>query len=375
MIGRQSPSMHVLGRRRGPDAGPVIRFGEYVARDGSAGAPVALDADRPHAGVVVGKRGSGKSYTLGVIAEELSRARGVAPIVLDPMGAFRGLSELSDGTVVAPRVRADALPPTAWPDLLGLDPEGSPGALVWQAAAEATSAGKGIDGMCAHVANADVPAATRRAAANHLDLAVSWGVFAPDGLDAAELASSGPTVVDLAGLPPAPANAVVRAVARGVYESRVDDSMLDRLPWLLVDEAHAFFDGIAAPALRTLLTRGRAPGVSLFVATQRPSALPGVALSQADLVAAHRLTSEVDRDALDATQSSYVDALLSSRLPQTTGETLLVDDVTESAHRIAVRERRTPHHGGSPRASDIRSGDGSTASDGPSPESEAEPSK
>lgn len=352
--------MHVLGREQGPGVGPVIRLGDYVARDGSSGAPVGLDTDRPHAGVVVGKRGSGKSYTLGVIAEGLAEVSGVAPIVLDPMGVFGGLAELSDGTVVRPRVRADALPPTAWPDLLGLDPESAPGALVWQAAAEAANRSEGLDGICAYVADADVPDETRRAAANHLDLAASWGVFAPDGLDATALANSGPTVVDLAGCSPAPANAVVRAIAREIYDSRVadatgpdDGSTIDRLPWLLIDEAHAFFEGVASPALRTLLTRGRAPGVSLLVATQRPSALPAVALSQADLVVAHRLTAEIDRDALDGVQPTYVDAPLSSRLPQATGEVLLVDDVTEAAHRIAVRERRTRHDGGSPRASEV----------------------
>jgi len=103
-------------------------------------------------------------------------------------------------------------------------------------------------------------------------------------------------VLDLAGVPEAAAAAVVRAVARGLY-ARIDGD-LDRLPWLLVDEAHAFFGGVADPALRTLLTRGRAPGVSLVCATQRPGALPSVAVSQSDLLVAHRLTAERDLDRL-----------------------------------------------------------------------------
>ena len=63
----------VLGRESGPDDGPVGRLGSYRARDGSAGAPLSLDLDGPHAVSVVGKRGYGKSYTLGVLAEALAR--------------------------------------------------------------------------------------------------------------------------------------------------------------------------------------------------------------------------------------------------------------------------------------------------------------
>ena len=57
--------MHVLGReedeRRATGTPlPTVRLGSFLARDGSAGAAVGVDADRPHAGVVFGKRGTGK---------------------------------------------------------------------------------------------------------------------------------------------------------------------------------------------------------------------------------------------------------------------------------------------------------------------------
>jgi hypothetical protein len=50
---------------------------------------VLLDAEFPHVIFICGKRGSGKSYTLGVIAEELARARiGIGTVVVDPIGIF-----------------------------------------------------------------------------------------------------------------------------------------------------------------------------------------------------------------------------------------------------------------------------------------------
>lgn len=336
--------MIVLGRTR--EAGPTGLLGRYRARDGSQGSRVHVDLDGPHAAVVVGKRGSGKSYTLGVLAEGLARADGVSPIVVDPMGAFRTLAAAPvSARVVTPQVAAGAVPPRAWCGLLDLDPASGPGGLVWRAADECD----GLAAMRAFVADADVTGATRRAAANHLRLAASWDVFDEAGFDAEGLVD-GPVVLDCASLARAPANAVVAAVARSLYDARVADE-IETLPWLLIDEAHAFLDGVAERALGRVLTRGRQPGVSLVAATQRPSALPEVAVSQSDLLVAHRLTDRADRDALAAARPAYVDGTLAERLPTDPGAAVVVDDATESVHALQVRERRTPHGGGEPRAS------------------------
>jgi len=155
------------------------------------------------------------------------------------------------------------------------------------------------------------------------------------------------TILDVAGLDAAPMNAVVRGVAATLYDARVTDS-LDRFPWLLVDEAHAFFDGVAEPALERLLTRGRAPGVSLVLATQRPGTVPPVAVSQSDLLLAHRLTAESDIEALARARPSYLEGSLQERLPSETGAVTVLDDATETVHVARIRERTTPHGGESP---------------------------
>ncbi len=340
----------VIGREEGASGG-TLSFGTYRAVDGSPGAPVALDCDRPHVAAVVGKRGYGKSYTLGVLAEGLARAHGVAPVVVDPVGVFRSLGrdDAVAGSVVAdPTVAAATLPPRAWCETLGLEPTAPAGALVWRAAAER----RDLAGMREAVRAANTADGARRAALNHLDLADAWGVFDPAGLTAADLADGGVTVLDVSGLPDAAAGVVARAVATALYEARVAGAV-DRLPWLVLDEAHVFFDGVAAPALRTLATRGRQPGVSLVVATQRPRAVPAVTLSQADLLVAHRLTATADREALSAAEHAYVERSLVDRLPTAPGEVRVVDDATESVHAVRVRERDTPHGGGSPRAGSV----------------------
>ena len=340
--------MDVLGApasaRETESSGVRANIGRYLATDGSLGARVALDVERPHAGVVVGKRGTGKSYTLGVLAEGLAAAPGVAPVVVDPMGVFGGLAE-AGLDVVEPCVSAAALPPRAWCRVLDLDPTSPAGTLVWRAAEECAS----LAAMQSWVRDADAADAARRAASNHLALAASWDYFDADADGVASLLDGG-AVLDCTRSRGAALRAVVFAVAEALYRMALagDGSAL---PWLLVDEAHACASGVAADAVETLYTRGRAPGASVVLATQRPSVLPGVAVSQSDFVVAHRVTSRADVDALAATRPTYLDGTLASRLPENRGEALVVDDATESAYTIRVRERRTEHGGGSARAS------------------------
>ncbi|MHC3439438.1 ATP-binding protein [Natrialbaceae archaeon A-gly3] len=342
----------VLGRDE--EEGPAGRIGRYRALDGSEGADLYLDLDGPHAMLIVGKRGYGKSFTLGVIAEELARSRGVAPVIVDPMGVFHTIAEEGDGEPVPadvlerPAIDPTALDPRSWCDLLSLSPESGAGGLLWQAASEAES----IAAMKTTIDAADAPGVDRRAAINHLELAASWEVFDTDGLSAVDLAGPEVTVVDLSGLDVAPMNAVCRGIGETLYRARVRET-IDRLPWLMIDEAHTFFDGVAEPALRTILTRGRAPGVSLVSATQRPSAVPPVAISQSDILISHRLTSEADLEALEAAQPTYVNESLGERLPTEPGEVVVIDDATETIHAARIRFRDTPHGGDSPRARDV----------------------
>ena len=65
------------------------------------GMPVNLDLMSPHVMLVAGKRGSGKSYTLGILAEELARAMErreieVACVLVDTVDVFRQMVDPND---------------------------------------------------------------------------------------------------------------------------------------------------------------------------------------------------------------------------------------------------------------------------------------
>ncbi|KDE58640.1 ATPase [Halostagnicola sp. A56] len=346
----------VIGRGADEADGPVGHLGHYRALDGSAGAPLYLDLDGPHAALVVGKRGYGKSYTLGVLAEALAQVPGVAPILIDPMGVFDTLAASPDDDILAtildrPAIDPSTLDPRSWCALVGLDPESGAGGLLWRAAQERAT----LEAMRDRIESADAPRSDVRAATNHLDLAASWGVFESGGTAAKDICGPEVTVIDVSGMDDAPMNAICRGVAETLYRARVTDSV-DRLPWLVVDEAHTFFDGVAGPALETILTRGRAPGVSFVAATQRPSSVPAVGISQSDIVLSHRLTSRPDLEALERARPTYMNATIEERMPDAPGDVVVIDDATETTHAGRIRERETAHGGASPRASDA-SGD------------------
>jgi hypothetical protein len=75
--------------------GTILLGKQYVQMDQimSLSNPVHLDVAGPHVVLVSGKRGSGKSYTLGVIAEGLARidpaiAENISTLIFDTLGIF-----------------------------------------------------------------------------------------------------------------------------------------------------------------------------------------------------------------------------------------------------------------------------------------------
>lgn len=89
---------------------------------------VYLDAAFPHIVFVCGKRGSGKSYTLGIFAEELMRsAIGVGVVMIDPIGIFWSIKDENRSIKEKQILKKWGLQPHSFPELKVLVPEGSVG--------------------------------------------------------------------------------------------------------------------------------------------------------------------------------------------------------------------------------------------------------
>lgn len=90
IIGRNVSDNKVLGKK-----GLAYLGKSYVTMENytSLSNPIYMDISRSHVLMVAGKRGSGKSYTLGVIAESISEMQGeqdlnISSLIFDTMGIF-----------------------------------------------------------------------------------------------------------------------------------------------------------------------------------------------------------------------------------------------------------------------------------------------
>ncbi len=82
---------YVIGRRDTDTDKGTLNVGRYLAIDRSMGSEVYIDALKPHAILICGKRGYGKSYTMGTLIEELASLPpeiNIAILVIDTMGIF-----------------------------------------------------------------------------------------------------------------------------------------------------------------------------------------------------------------------------------------------------------------------------------------------
>jgi DNA helicase HerA-like ATPase len=172
------------------------------------------------------------------------------------------------------------------------------------------------------------------------------------------------SIIDLSGYGHEPQikSAIVASLARALYDIRVaarrlEDGRRERpLVWLFIDEAHMFMDARDDSRAGRVLTnewlrQGRQPGLSLVLATQRPSALGKEVLSQADIILCHRLTLMDDLEALESARPTYMKESMPealARLGTGRGAAIVIDDATESYHVIKIRPRASEHGGGEP---------------------------
>jgi hypothetical protein len=341
-----------------------------LGKDAQSEQPVYLTAEGAHAVLVCGKRGSGKSYTLGVLVEELLAAgeRSIIPIIIDPMGVYHtmvqpntpqqdelfqwGLSTKSytvrllvpgdpqalyDSDVlrilgeravqlIPLQLNPSDLTPDGWCDLFGANINQPLGIVLFRAVQQLQKKDQPFSiGNIIKTIERDGKAqdTSKEALLNRLEAARSWQLFSEDGYKPIhELFVPGAVnIVDLSRLEPGARgrrNLTVSVIARNLFRARSDARLREEfglatpLPrvWMLIDEAHQFIptrnNTLAKDQLVRWAKEGRQPGLSLAVASQQPSAIDPEVLSQCDIILSHKLTSRDDVSALNALSQDYM---------------------------------------------------------------------
>ena len=370
-------------------------MGRYLALDGSTGAPVYLDVLKPHAILICGKRGYGKSYTMGALVEEFaglpaSIRKNFSAIVVDTMGIFGCMAEPNDedigilktwglspyGMDINAFAPMDHLKPGQLPfeiptgslseydycELLGIEPLSEHGSALISAMSR--TEGFEISDLIREIQSSGASGSVRSSLCGLLSMVAGWRLFSKKAAYTRLLAPGSINIIDLSGYghDPQIKSCIVASLARALYDIRAKarreecGSRSSPLVWMFIDEAHMFMDqdkksGAGDVLINEWLRQGRQPGLSLVLATQRPSALGKDVLSQTDVVICHRLTLRDDVEAMENARPLYVkepvrEAL--SRLGTMRGAAIVVDDTTESYHVIRIRPRLSKHGGGEP---------------------------
>lgn len=402
-----------------------------IGREKKYNFEVGIDFLRPHIILICGKKGYGKSYTLGVLTEEFLNLeenirKNIAFIIVDPMGIFWsmklknidkyeskileeewGLNKESynkDIKVMIPSKFEKLYQQKKWPYDQGflLNPGelddvdwcyaldidiNSPMGLSLSLAITNLKENLGDNFIIRHIIR-EIKNLTQEEASPQTKLALQrrfnslqkWGIFIeendiptrifdfaiPGKVTILNLVDISEDVQGGWGL----RSLVLGLISRKIFEFRtksrrdemnsyVDPSLksknVDSFPmvWMLIDEAHRFAPNnsttAASLSLRNWARLGRQPGLSLVMATQRPGSLDMDILSQCDLILSHRLTAQVDVDALNRIRPTYSSANMLEHidaLPKDeSGHLIAFDDTNEMVIPFKVRPRKSWHSG------------------------------
>jgi Predicted ATPase len=374
------------------------------------GEQVYVDDSRSRAVLICGKRGSGKSYTMGIFLEELVQREDVLVIVVDPMRNFHtmslpnrrqesmlwewGLSAqgvpvrlLVPGDPVARygaevitaferrgvqveslRINPGDVPPDGWLELFGLDITQPMGIALYRAV-EKCRQQNGVYFFVSDIIerlqkDPQVKETSVQALILRLETAVNeWDIFSNRYRELSEVFTPQTVnVIDLGVLEISRfglRNLVLAVLVRDLFRKRRDARLREELGlsvetpkvWLAIDEAQEFVPSgkatLAKEPLIQWVKEGRQPGLSLIIASQQPGAIDREILSQCDLILCHKVTASEDVDSLNRLSHDYMARELKVYLRQLKRTgEAVMVDDTKESIDIVQIRPRRSHHGG-----------------------------
>ncbi len=337
-------------------------IGKEFSGDATLGDDLYFDLNEPHMITICGKRGSGKSHTLGVFMEEVMELpkqakENLSGLVIDSMGIYWSLQVENQNSELLPEwdMEPDTYPVKVYypggledqygdiqqyfhkgfelyPSELSVDDwlfllnigetQAQAGLLstLLDEVEEEYGQFWSLNDLIKKLELTEESDNIKNALSRRLQKAKSWGIFSASGQTIEEIIAGGEfAVLDLSGAGALPWN--VRTLLTGILVKKIyakrsfqrSKEEVERvrgseakagfpLVWLFIDEAHLFApSGSSTPSTEPLVEwvrQGRRPGLSLVMATQQPGALDSRILSQCDTLFIHRVTAGKDADAV-----------------------------------------------------------------------------
>ena len=382
----------------------------FIGENQDNGDETYINASDARSILACGKRGSGKSYTLGNIVEEIhTETHDIVPLVIDPMGIYWTMAEGNDeqrnllwdwnmsqrdfpvnllvpgnpeeryGPEIVREFQSRGIDlnslllnpsdmsPDGWCDLFDLNINKPMGITLYRAVREL---GEGdtkfyMDDLIHEVEmDGESSERTREALLNRLEMAKAWDIFADEYQDVWRTFDENRiNVLDLSVIEPGQyglRNLVVEVLGKELFRERQEARRREELElgvdipkvWLFIDEAHNFVpsgeSSLAKDTLIRWVKEGRQPGLSIVVASQQPSAIDSDVLSQCDIILCHKITTKEDINSLNKLSQDYMGSELQTyvRNIDNVGEAVYVDDDEETVSMIKVRPRKSKHGGG-----------------------------
>lgn len=404
VIGRDEEDLKKYGTRG------TLYIGKHLVGTGDDAhltTPVLLDALQPHVICITGKRGSGKSFSLGVIVEEMTKLpeeirRNLCGLIIDTQGIFwtmkspneKNLPLLNEWGLKPQGFMLDVYIPYGqektfyeagveydgtfsimpselsvedWLYVFDIEPNDPLGILLQQTIGKLHESYDIDDIVQGIMTQEGFETEKLLALRNYFEVAKNWGIFGqakmPDILTGGRF-----TVLDVSLTPPNVRSLLVALVSRKIFVERVRERRKEELAeiegmyqkkkplcWILIDEAHNFLPAKSRTAsteiLNTIVKEGRQPGITLALATQRPEKLHAEALAQCDLIISHRLTAKNDIEALKSIMQTYLLFDIGkyiNELPRLKGTAIILDDNSERIYKVKIRPRQSWHAGSSP---------------------------
>jgi DNA helicase HerA-like ATPase len=342
----------------------------FIGEELENGEDTYIDASNARSILACGKRGTGKSYALGDIVEEIhTEVSDVVPLVIDPMGIYWTMAEENDeqrdllwdwglseeafpvNLLVpgAPEERFDEevlreferrgidinplllnpsdMSPDGWCDLFDLNINKPMGIALYRAVRELNDENDDgkfyLDDIVKKVEmDGDAGERTREALLNRLEMAQDWGIFADSYQDIFRTVDEDRiNILDVSVIEPGKyglRNLVVQVLGKELFRRRQAARRREELQlgvdipkvWLFIDEAHNFVpsgkSSLAKDTIIRWVKEGRQPGLSIVVATQQPSAIDSDVLSQCGVILCHKITTREDMKSLNKLSQDYM---------------------------------------------------------------------